>query len=55
MNKNGHLQLEDFTDKAEKICDKLEYEHGGKHHEFLVRQTVALFHRLLTDILHPDK
>jgi Ca2+-binding EF-hand superfamily protein len=55
LNKNGYLQLEDFTDIAEKLCEKLEYKPGSKHHEFLVRKTVALFHRLLADIDHPDE
>jgi Ca2+-binding EF-hand superfamily protein len=55
LNKNGYLQLEDFTDIAEKLCEKLEYKPGSKHHEFLVRKTVALFHRLLADIDHSDE
>jgi Ca2+-binding EF-hand superfamily protein len=55
FNKNGYLHLADFTDIAEKLCEKLEYLPGSKHHEFLVRKTVALFYRLLTDIPHPDE
>ena len=55
LNKNGYLQLEDFTDIAEKLCEKLEYKEGSKHHEFLVRKTVALFYRLLTDIPHAEE
>jgi Ca2+-binding EF-hand superfamily protein len=55
LNKNGYLHLEDFTGIAEKLCEKMEYKTGSKHHEFLVRKTVALFYRLLSDIPHPDQ
>jgi Ca2+-binding EF-hand superfamily protein len=55
LNKNGYLHLEDFTGIAEKLCEKMEYKSGSRHHEFLVRKTVALFYRLLNDIPHPEQ
>ncbi|MFT4737416.1 MAG: Ca2+-binding EF-hand superfamily protein [Paraglaciecola sp.] len=55
LNNNDFLQLDDFTDIADRLCEKLQYQSASKHHEFLVRKTVALFHRLLTDIPHKDE
>lgn len=55
LNKNGYLQLEDFTDIAEKLCEKLEYQPDSKHYKRLVDKTVGLFYKLLKDIPHGDE
>lgn len=55
LNKNGYLQLEDFTDIAERLCEKLEYQPDSKHYRKLVEKTVGLFYKLLKDIPHGDE
>jgi Ca2+-binding EF-hand superfamily protein len=54
LNKNDYLQLEDFTDIAEKLCEKLEYQPDSKHYKKLVEKTVGLFYKLMKDIPHGD-
>lgn len=54
-SKNGYLQLEDFTDIADKICEEFGYQEGSREREELVFKTVAIFHRLLKDIPHPEQ
>ncbi|MFY0690175.1 MAG: EF-hand domain-containing protein [Cyclobacteriaceae bacterium] len=49
-NRNGLLELDDFTDIAEQICDKLGYKAGSRHHEDLLRKTVRLFHHLMSEM-----
>ncbi|MDH5610126.1 MAG: EF-hand domain-containing protein [Cyclobacteriaceae bacterium] len=49
-NKNGHLTIEDFSEVAEKICDKLSFRPGTKQYEQAMLKSVALFHKLLRDI-----
>ena len=55
LSKNGYLQLEDFTDIAERLCEKLEYQPDSKHYRKLVEKTVGLFYKLLKDIPHGDQ
>ena len=54
LNKNGYLQLSDFTEISEKIRLKMGYEDRSQEHKFLVDKSVKFFHRLLTDIPHSD-
>lgn len=54
LNKNGFLQLADFTEISERIREKLDYEDGSKPHKFLVDKSVKFFHTLLSDIPHSE-
>lgn len=53
-NKNGFLQLEDFTDISDKICDLFGFTDESEKREKLVFKTVSIFHKLLKDIPHPE-
>lgn len=54
LNKNGFLQLSDFTEISERIRQKLDYNDASSEHKFLVDTSVRFFHRLLADIPHAD-
>ncbi len=54
-NKNGYLQLEDFSEIAEELCINLEYEFESSDHKFIVDKSVGLFYKLLKDIPHEEK
>lgn len=54
LNKNGYLQLGDFSEICERIRQKLEFASGSKEHKFLADRSVKFFHQLLGDIPHGD-
>lgn len=51
-HKNGHLQVDDFSEIAERIRVGLDYESGGDKHVFLANKSVKFFHSLLNGIPH---
>lgn len=50
INRNGFLQLSDFSDIADRLLEKTGYELQSKQHRFVVEKCVGLFYRLLKDI-----
>lgn len=52
LDKNDILQLEDFSDIAERLCIEFSYDQGSKEQKFLVDRCVNFFHKLLGDIKH---
>ncbi len=51
-NKNGYLQLDDFSDIAEDLCVNLGYAYESSDHRFIVEKSVGFFYKLLKDIPH---
>lgn len=50
INKNGYLQLNDFSDISERLVKKAGIEDNTKEHRFVVEKCVNLFYELLKDI-----
>lgn len=50
LNSNGFLQLNDFSEMAEKVRLRLDLEDGGRDHKRIVDKSVKLFHTLQKDI-----
>ncbi len=50
LNRNGLLQLNDFSDMAEQVRLRLELEEGSRAHKTIADKATRLFHQLLTDI-----
>ncbi|MFY0687894.1 MAG: EF-hand domain-containing protein [Cyclobacteriaceae bacterium] len=48
QGRNGYLQLRDFLDLAGKICLKMEYLPGSRHHDGLITKTTRLWDKLMT-------
>ncbi len=52
LDNNDILQLDDFSDIAERLSQEFGYDHASDEHKFLVDRCVNFFHRLLTNIEH---
>lgn len=50
LNRNELLQHNDFSDLAELVREKLQLKEGSSEHEYIAKQSVRLFHQLLSDI-----
>lgn len=50
LNSNGILQLNDFSEMAEKVRIRLNLEEGEREHKRIVDKSVKLFHTLQNDI-----
>jgi Ca2+-binding EF-hand superfamily protein len=50
LNSNGFLQLNDFSEMAEKVRTRMNLEDGGREHKRIVDKSVKLFHTLQKDI-----
>ncbi len=55
QNDDGCLQLEDFSDIAERLRMEFAYAYNSKEDKFNVDRCVNFFHKLLTNISHHDK
>ncbi len=52
---NNFLQLEDFSDIAERLRMEFEYAYDGPENKFLVSRCVNFFHKLLSNVTHEGK
>lgn len=50
LNRNGLLQFNDFSEMAEQVRLRLEFEEGSKEHKNIADKAIHLFHQLLHDI-----
>jgi len=50
LNRNGCLQMDDFTEMVEKVRITLQYEPGSKEHKRITEKAVKLFNSLVKDI-----
>ena len=50
LNRNGSLQMDDFTEMVEKVRVTLQYEVGSKQHKRITDKAVKLFNSLVKDI-----
>ncbi|MFK7952492.1 MAG: EF-hand domain-containing protein [Ekhidna sp.] len=50
LNSNGILQLNDFSEMAEKVRIQMNYEDNSREHKKIVDKSVKLFHTLQNDI-----
>lgn len=50
LNRNGLLQFNDFSDMAEQVRLKLDFEEGSKNHKKIAEKATRLFHQFLDDI-----
>ena len=55
LSRNGSLQLEDFSEIAERVREQLGYDYSGDEYRFIVNKAVHFFHQLLRDIPKPEK
>ncbi len=51
---NGCLQLEDFSDIAERLRMEFGFSYESKENKFLVDRCVNFFHKFLTNIKHSE-
>ncbi|MEM6643432.1 MAG: EF-hand domain-containing protein [Bacteroidota bacterium] len=47
---NGTIQLDDFSDMAEKVRQMMHFEEGSKEHKRIVEKATRFFHALIKDI-----
>lgn len=53
-NKNGFIQIEDFTAIAEQISENHAHCTDSRYHRFMIRKSCRLFQMLLNDIASPQ-
>lgn len=54
LNRNGYVQLEDFSEMAEKVREIMQYEEGSKEHKRISDKATRFFHTLVKDINPAD-
>ncbi len=50
LNKNGYIQLEDFLEMVDKVCETMNYEEDGKEHKRITNKAIRFFNSLVRDI-----
>ncbi|MBV6646084.1 MAG: EF-hand domain-containing protein [Cyclobacteriaceae bacterium] len=50
LDKDGSLQIEDFSEIAERLQQEFGYAEGSKEHKFVVDAAVRFFHKLLAEM-----
>lgn len=55
LNDNGYVQLDDFSEMAEKVREIMKYEDGSKDHKRITDKATKFFHSLIADINPADK
>ena len=50
LNRNGFIQMEDFSELAERVRMIMDFEEGGKEHKRIMTKAANFFHKLAHDI-----
>ncbi|GAB4248510.1 MAG: hypothetical protein Tsb0034_27880 [Ekhidna sp.] len=54
LNRNGFIQLEDFSELAERVRVIMDYEEESKEHKRITDKAARFFHKLVRDIQPKD-
>jgi len=55
LNSDHYIQLEDFSEMAEKVRATMGYEEGGKEHKRITDKATKLYHTLASVIMPKDR